>query len=51
MLQSFLSVVKSKEGKQAIFLLGATVLVLTAVNHYHTIKLTRMKIEDMEKKS
>jgi hypothetical protein len=51
MLEGFLSAVKSKEVKQVIFLLGATVLVLTAVNHYHNIKLSRLKIEEMEKKS
>ena len=49
MLEGFLSAIKSKEGKQVMFVLGATVLALTAVNHYHNIKLTRMKIKEMEK--
>ena len=50
MLDEIASLVKTKEGKQLVVVLGVTVLTLTAIHYYHQIKLTRMRIDEMEKK-
>jgi hypothetical protein len=50
MIGAVTQVVKSKEGKQVLFILGTAVLVMTALHYYNQIKLTRMKIKEMEKK-
>ena len=51
MIEAATSIIKSKTGKQLVFFLGATVLLLTAVHYAHQIKLTRMKIRELEGKS
>ena len=50
MIGAIAGVAKSKEGKQVLFVLGTAVLVMTALHYYNQIKLTRMKIKEMEKK-
>lgn len=42
--------IKSKEGKLAFALLGGAVLVLTAANYYHNIKLNRLRVKELESK-
>lgn len=49
MFEGLASLVKSKEGKQVAMILGVTVLTLTAVHYYNQIKLTRMRIREIEK--
>ena len=48
MLESLSTLIKSKEGKQVAIVLGLTVLTLTAVHYYNQIKITRMKIKDLQ---
>jgi hypothetical protein len=42
------NMIKSKEGKIAFLVLGGIVLVLSGINHYHNIKLNRLKIKEAE---
>jgi hypothetical protein len=51
MIEAATSLIKSKSGKQVVFFLGTAVLFLTAVHYYHQIKLTRMKITELDEKS
>ena len=49
MFEQISRLIKTKEGRQLVTVLGVTVLSLTAFYYYHQIKLTRMKISEMEK--
>ena len=42
------SLVKSKEGKAFVLVMGAVILTLTAMHYYHQIKLAKLNIEDKE---
>jgi len=44
-----LSSLTSKNDKKAIFLLLLTVTTLTAIHYYHQIKISRLKIKELEK--
>lgn len=48
MLESLSTLIKSKEGKQVAIVLGVTVLTLTAIHYYNQIKITRIKIKDLQ---
>lgn len=50
MFESITSIIKSKSGRRIALVLGTTVAVMTALHYYNQIKLTRMKIREMEKK-
>jgi|DEB0MinimDraft_6_1074348.scaffolds.fasta_scaffold689277_1 hypothetical protein len=43
--------VKSKEGKTALIIVGSTIAALTIINYFHQIKLTKLKIEEIEGKN
>lgn len=50
MLQLASEFIQSKKGKQAALILGSAVAVMTGIYYYHQIKLTRMKIHELEEK-
>jgi hypothetical protein len=50
MLQLATEFITSKKGKQSAIILGSAVAVMTGIYYYHQIKLTRMKIKDLENK-
>ena len=49
MFEQISKLIKTKEGRQIITLLGVTVLSLTGIYYYHQIKLSRMKIDEMDR--
>jgi phosphatidylserine decarboxylase len=42
--------VKSKEGKMVLIAVGGTIAALTIINYFHQIKLTKLKINEIENK-
>ena len=49
MFESLSKLIKSKQGKQIVTVLGVTVLTLTAIHYYNQIKFTRIKTKELEK--
>jgi len=50
MIGAITNLVKSKEGKQIAIIIGASVAIMTGLHYYNQIKLTRMRIKELEAK-
>jgi len=50
MIGAISELIKSKEGKRAAVIIGAAVAIMTGLHYYNQIKLTRMKIRELEAK-
>jgi len=51
MIGAVTGLVKSKEGKMFLALAGGVVLVLTGINYYYQIKMTKLRIEDLKQEN
>ena len=40
--------IHSKNVKEAIFILGGAIVVMTAINYYYQIKITKMRMKQMK---